>query len=74
MSDVKKITIKKESSRYYWLQKHFDVVKINGIKKLVLLVSNQGLILGFIELFMEHNLKYKNKYSNNISCKILIRI
>jgi hypothetical protein len=42
MIDVKKIKIKKESSRDYWLVKHNDIVKINGIEKLILPVSNQN--------------------------------
>jgi len=42
MIDVKKMKIKKESSRDYWLEKHYDIVKINGIEKLILPVSNQN--------------------------------
>jgi len=34
--------IKKESSRDYWLEKHYDTVKLNGIEKLILPVSNQN--------------------------------
>jgi len=37
---VKKI--KKESSRDYWLENHCDIVKINGIEKLIVPVSNQN--------------------------------
>ncbi|XP_060858218.1 KRAB-A domain-containing protein 2-like isoform X1 [Metopolophium dirhodum] len=42
MIDVRKMKIKKESSRDYWLEKHYDIVKINGIEKLILPVSNQN--------------------------------
>lgn len=42
MIDVKNMKIKKESSRDYWLEKHYDIVKINGFKKLILPVSNQN--------------------------------
>jgi hypothetical protein len=41
MIDVKKMKIKKESSRNYWLEKHYDIVKINSIEKLILPESNQ---------------------------------
>jgi len=39
MIDVKKMKIKKESSRDYRLEKYNDIVKINGIEKLILPVS-----------------------------------
>jgi len=39
---VKKNEIKKESSRDYWLKKHYDIVKINGIEKLISTRSNQN--------------------------------
>ena len=40
MIHVKKDWIKKESSSNYLLEKNGDIVKINGIKKLILPVSN----------------------------------